>query len=197
MDFINHFHLNIEINASNLQSSCTCTLPALDKAPHSSSFQFSITTSFVIALPYLHPSPPLVQKLQQSVPSPDSWTIKTGREIGSVTVPSTVMGAKGTREAGRRHQNSTMMEVEAMIEEVAVTGEEGISGRLNNFVEDRSGELEEGRISNDDCAISKATKAGGDGQRPDVALAGEAQPEALTSPWLEVWSASGDDQMFC
>jgi hypothetical protein len=31
------------------------------------------------------------------------------------------------------------MEVEAMIEEVAVTGEEGISGQLNNFVEDRSG----------------------------------------------------------
>jgi hypothetical protein len=99
----------------------------------------------------------------QSVPSPDSWTIETGKEICSVTVPSTVMGAKGTREAGRRHQNSTMMEVEAMIEEVAVTGEEGISGRLNNFVEDRSGELEEGRISNDDCAISKAMKAGGMG----------------------------------
>jgi hypothetical protein len=56
-----------------------------------------------------------------------------------------------------------MMEAEAMIEEVAVTGEEGISGRLNNFVEDRSGELEEGRISNDDCAISKAMKAGGMG----------------------------------
>ena len=50
----------------------------------------------------------------------------------------------------------------------------------------RSGELEEGRISNDECTISKAMKAGGDGQCPDVALAGEAQPEALTSPWLEV-----------
>jgi hypothetical protein len=46
-------------------------------------------------------------------------------------------------------------------------------------------------------APSKAMKAVGDGQCPDVALAGEAQPEALTSPWLEVWSASGDDQMFC
>ena len=75
-----------------------------------------------------------------------------------------------------------MMEVEAMIEEVAVTGEGGISGRLNNFVEDRSGELEEGRMT----VPSKAMKAGGDGQCPDVALAGEAQPEALTSPWLEV-----------
>jgi hypothetical protein len=35
------------------------------------------------------------------------------------------------------NKNSTMMEVEAMIEEVAVTGEGEISGRLNNFVEHR------------------------------------------------------------
>jgi hypothetical protein len=57
------------------------------------------------ALPYLHPSPPLVQKLQQSFPSPASWTIETERETSSVTVPSTAMGAKGTREAVRRQDN--------------------------------------------------------------------------------------------
>jgi hypothetical protein len=56
---------------------------------------------------------------------------------------------------------------------------------LNNFVEDRSGELE-GETSATMTAPSKAMEAGGDGQCLDVALAGEAQPEALTSPWLEV-----------
>jgi hypothetical protein len=68
---------------------------------------------------------------------------------------------------------------------------------LNDFVEDRSGELE-GETSATMTAPSKAMKAGGDGQCIDVALAGEAQPEALTSPWLEVQrSASGEMQMFC
>jgi hypothetical protein len=58
------------------------------------------------ALPYLHPSPPLVQKLQQSVLSPPAlWTIETERETSSVTVPSTAMGAKGTREAVRRQDD--------------------------------------------------------------------------------------------
>jgi hypothetical protein len=57
------------------------------------------------ALPYLHRSPPLVQKLQQSVLSPALWTIETERETSSVTVPSTAMGAKGTREAVRRQDD--------------------------------------------------------------------------------------------
>ena len=33
---------------------------------------------------------------------------------------------RGSAAAGRRHQNSMMMEVEAMVEALAVTGEEGI-----------------------------------------------------------------------